>query len=134
MISPGRATVMGDGWETRRRRDSGHDWVLLRLAGAGDISAAALQGCDAGESGLDAAEWFDLLPMTVLQPDPRHRLRTGPARSRLASHVRLEIHPDGGMARLRLFGELTGDGRARLGLAWFDRLPARHAAAGLGGE
>jgi allantoicase len=149
MISPGRAAVMGDGWETRRRRDSGHDWVLLRLAGAGHISqavldtscflgnapgAAALHGCDAGESGLDAAEWFGLLPMTGLQPDTRHRLRIDPARSRLVSHVRLEIHPDGGMARLRLFGELTGGGRARLGLAWFDRLPADHAAAVLAGE
>jgi hypothetical protein len=38
------------------------------------------------------------------------------------------------MARLRLFGELTGEGRARLGLAWFDRLPDRHAAAVLAGE
>ena len=38
------------------------------------------------------------------------------------------------MARLRLFGELTGEGRARLGLAWFDRLPAGHAAAVLASE
>jgi allantoicase len=149
MISPGRAAVMGDGWETRRRRDSGHDWVLLRLAGTGHISqavvdtscflgnapgAAALLGCAAGAAGPDAAEWFELLPLTPLQPDTRHRLRLGPAASRLVSHVRLEIHPDGGMARLRLFGELTGDGRARLGLAWFDRLPAGQAAAVLAGE
>jgi len=75
-----------------------------------------------------------LLPLTPLQPDTRHRLRLEPAASRLVSHVRLEIHPDGGMARLRLFGELTGEGRARLGLAWFDRLPADHAAAVLAGE
>jgi len=149
MISPGRAAVMGDGWETRRRRDSGHDWVLLRLAGTGHISqavvdtscflgnapgAAALLGCAAGAAGPDAAEWFELLPLTPLQPDTRHRLRLGPAASRLVSHVRLEIHPDGGMARLRLFGELTGDGRARLGMAWFDRLPADHAAAVLADE
>ena len=75
-----------------------------------------------------------MLPLTPLQPDTRHRLRLGPAASRQVSHVRLEIHPDGGMARLRLFGELTGDGRARLGLAWFDRLPADHAVAVLAGE
>jgi allantoicase len=149
MISPGLAAVMGDGWETRRRRDSGHDWVLLRLAGIGHISqavldtscflgnapgAAALLGCAAGATGPDAAEWFELLPLTPLQPDTRHRLRLGQAAARLVSHVRLEIHPDGGMARLRLFGELTGEGRARLGLAWFDRLPADHAAAVLAGE
>src|SRR6516162_1532105 len=142
MIGPGRAAVMGDGWETRRRRDAGHDWVLFRLAGAGHIhqavvdtscflgnapATAALRGCAAGEAGPDAAEWFELLPPARLQPDTRHRFRIDPVRSHCATHVRLEIHPDGGMARLRLFGELTGDGRAQLGLAWFDRLPAGHA-------
>jgi allantoicase len=144
MIGPGRAAVMGDGWETRRRRGAGHDWVLFRLAGAGHIhqavidtscflgnapATAALRGCAAGEAGLDAAEWFELLPSTRLRPDTRHRFRIDPARSHYATHVRLEIHPDGGLARLRLFGELTGDGRAGLGLAWFDRLPDEHALA-----
>ena len=149
MISPGRAAVMGDGWETRRRRDSGHDWVLLRLAGAGYLrqvvldtscflgnapGAAALRGCDAGQGAPEEGDWFDLLPLTALQPDTRHRFRLGPAAARLVSHVRLEIHPDGGMARLRLLGELSSIGRADLGLAWFDRLPADHAAAVLAGE
>ena len=147
MISPGRAAVMGDGWETRRRRVPGHDWVLLRLAGAGHIGqavldtscflgnapgAAVLRGCDATGAGVDTAEWFDLLPRTPLQPDTRHRFRLTP--SRLVTHVRLEIHPDGGMARLRLFGDLTETGRAALGLAWFDRLPADHAATVLAGD
>jgi allantoicase len=149
MISPGLAAVMGDGWETRRRRDSGCDWVLLRLADSGYVrqavldtscflgnapGAAALSGCDAGQAGPDAAEWFELLPLTPLQPDTRHRFRLGPAAARVVSHVRLEIHPDGGMARLRLFGGLTAAGRAGLGLAWFDRLPADHAAAVLAAE
>ena len=147
MISPGRAAVMGDGWETRRRRTTGHDWVLLRLAGAGYLGqavldtscflgnapgAAVLRGCGATSAGPDAAEWFDLLPRTPLQPDTRHRFRLG--RSRLVTHVRLEIHPDGGMARLRLFGDLAASGRAALGLAWFDRLPADHAAAVLAAD
>jgi len=81
---------------------------------------------------VDTAEWFDLLPRTPLQPDTRHRFRLTP--SRLVTHVRLEIHPDGGMARLRLFGDLTETGRAALGLAWFDRLPADHAATVLAGD
>ena len=96
--------------------------------------AAALFGCAAGPDGPDAAEWFELLPLTGLQPDTRHRLRLGPAASGPVSHVRLEIHPDGGLARLRLFGALTSEGRARLGLAWFDRLPDDHAATVLGTE
>jgi allantoicase len=182
MIAPGRAAVMGDGWETRRRRGPGQDWVLFRLAGAGRIAqavvdttcflgnapaTATLRACDAaraGPGGLDEAEWFELLPPARLQPDTRHRFRIGPAPSRgattdpatppsassdpatppsassdpatppSATHVRLEIHPDGGLARLRLLGELTGDGRARLGLAWFDRLPDGHALAVLAAE
>jgi allantoicase len=154
MISPGRAAVMGDGWETRRRRGPGHDWVLFRLAEAGHIrqavvdtscflgnapAAAALRGCDASGAGIDGADidgadWFDLLTATPLQPDTRHRFLAGQAGERPATHVRLEIHPDGGLARLRLFGELTAPGRARLGLRWFDRLPADQARAVLAGE
>jgi len=79
-------------------------------------------------------EWFELLPAARLQPDTRHRFRIDPDRSHCATHVRLEIHPDGGLARLRLFGELTGDGRAQLGLAWFDRLPGDHALTALAAE
>ena len=149
MIAPGRAAVMGDGWETRRRRGPGHDWVLFRLAGAGHIlqavvdtscflgnapATATVRACDGGPDGPDEAEWFELLPPTRLQPDTRHQFRIDPAASHCATHVRLEIHPDGGLARLRLFGELTGGGRARLGLAWFDRLPEDHALAVLVAE
>ncbi len=147
MISPGRAAVMGDGWETRRRRDGGHDWVLFQLAAAGQIrqavidtscflgnapAAAGLRGCDASGTGLDAASWSDLLPAARLQPDTEHVFRAGgPAP---VTHVRLDIHPDGGLARLRLFGELTPGGRARLGLDWFDRLPDGQALAVLATE
>src|SRR5262249_40805759 len=116
MISPGGAAVMGDGWEPRRRRGPGHDWVLLRLAGAGHIGqvvldtscflgnapgAAVLRGCDATEAGPEAAEWFGLLPRAALQPDTPHRVRLAP--SRLVTPARLEIHPGGGTARLRPF-------------------------------
>ncbi|HUL24800.1 MAG TPA: allantoicase [Streptosporangiaceae bacterium] len=149
MIGPGRAGGMGDGWETRRRRDAGHDWVLFRLAAAGRISqavvdtscflgnapaSAAVRACDATAAGLEEVEWFDVLPPVPLQPDTRHVFRAQPAGTAPATHVRLEIHPDGGLARLRLFGELTAEGRARLGLRWFDRLPTDHALAVLGGE
>ncbi|HKA98183.1 MAG TPA: allantoicase [Streptosporangiaceae bacterium] len=149
MIAPGRASVMGDGWETRRRRDSGHDWALFRLAAAGRISqaivdtscfvgnapaTAALRACDAPAAGPDAATWFDVLPPAPLQPDTRHIFRVDPAGAAPATHVRLEIHPDGGLARLRLFGELTAAGRAHLGVRWLDRLPADHVLAVLARE
>jgi allantoicase len=149
MIAPGRAAVMGDGWETRRRRDTGHDWALFKLAACGHIrqvvvdtscflgnapAAAAVQACDASVTGLDAAEWFDLVPRVPLRPDTRHRFRIGPAAALPASHVRLNIYPDGGLARFRLFGEPTTGGRACLGLRWFNRLPADYAMRMLADE
>lgn len=138
--APGRAAVMGEGWETRRRRDGGHDWVQLALAGAGRVLAAeidtthflhnapgwaALLGRDAGSRG----EWFELLPRTRLQPDTRHRFRLDG--SRTATQVRLEVHPDGGVARLRLTGRLTEEGRTALALRWFDLVPAAEAEQAL---
>lgn len=141
LIAPGLAATMGDGWETRRRRGPGNDWVGLRLAAAGRVrqvvadtsyflgnapAAVMLRACDATDTGLDTATWFDLLPRTPLQPDTRHLFRVGPA-ARPATHVRLEIYPDGGLARLRLYGELTTGGRALLGIRWFDRLPTGQA-------
>ena len=42
LLAPGLARVMGDGWETARRRDDGNDWVLVRLAAPGMVEFADL--------------------------------------------------------------------------------------------
>jgi allantoicase len=118
MLMPGLAASMGDGWETSRRRDDGNDWVLVRLAAPAVIALADLdtrhfKGNAPGRASLrgtdartgppdDPAAWFDLLPATPLRRDTPHRFRIGPAPA--ATHVRLDIFPDGGMARLRLHG------------------------------
>jgi allantoicase len=131
LISPGLAQVMGDGWETARRRDDGNDWVVVRLAAAGTVrlveldtthfkgnapASAALRGLDGLTSSPDdPTAWFGLLPRTTLQPDTRHRFVVEPKR---ATHVRLDIYPDGGMARLRLYGDLTADGWAAIEERW----------------
>lgn len=120
-ILPGRSRKMDDGWETRRRRDTGHDWIEYRLAEQGEIRAvdvdtAYLKGNAAGWAALsirDGAdgEWVTLIPRVRLQPDTSHRFlvdRTS------ATHVRLDIFPDGGISRLRLYGSLTEQGAARL--------------------
>lgn len=115
LIAAGLARTMGEGWETARRRDGGNDWVLLRLAVPGRIRLAELDTShfkgNAPEAATlrgtadpdDPAGWFEILPRTRLQPDTRHRFPVAP--TGVASHVRLDIFPDGGMARLRLFGE-----------------------------
>jgi allantoicase len=144
LISPGQARVMGEGWETSRRRDDGNDWVELALAGPGVVrlaeldtswfvgnapGAASLRGYDA-RAGQQPADAALLLPRQRLQPDTRHRFRLadGPE----VTHVRLDVHPDGGMARVRLWGELSARGRGDLALRWYNLLPAAHLTALLG--
>jgi allantoicase len=63
----------------------------------------------------DPSAWRPLLPRTDLLPDTRHRFRlTSPE----VTHVRLDIHPDGGIARLRLLGDLTPDAGRSLTTRW----------------
>jgi allantoicase len=110
LLLPDRARQMSEGWETARRRREGNEWVLVRLAAPGRITLAELdtthfKGNAPGEASLTASTGEVLLPRTRLQPDTRHRFRLDSPDE--VTHVRLDIHPDGGMARLRLFGEAT---------------------------
>jgi allantoicase len=124
LLLPGRSTHMGDGWETRRRRGPGNDWTILRLAARGTLErieldtdhfkgnapgSAALSWCDAPGTSADAlaarTDWQPLLARTALQPHARHAWDL-PAPV-TATHVRLDIHPDGGVARLRLPGRVA---------------------------
>jgi allantoicase len=134
LLVPGPARSMGEGWETARRRDGGNDWVRVRLAAPGRIrlveldtshfkgnspGAAGVRGVDARTGTTDdLAGWFDILPRTRLQPDTRHRFPVVAAG--VATHLRLDIYPDGGMARLRAWGRVSRAGRAALA----DRLRA----------
>ncbi|GGU56176.1 allantoicase [Lentzea flava] len=127
LIAPGQATVMGEGWETARRRDDGNDWVSVRLAAPGVVRLveldtshfkgnapgwASVRGCDERK---DPEAWFDVLPRTRLQPDTRHRFVVDGVE---ATQVRLDIYPDGGMARLRVVGTPTSDGLEQLQAMW----------------
>ncbi|TNM60672.1 allantoicase [Streptomyces sp. NP160] len=136
LLAPGRAATMADGWENARRRDGGHDWVDLELAGAGRLrrvevdttcfvgnapGRVVLRGADARAGDLgEPSSWpvlLDLLP----QPDTRHVIALDEAaRRRAVTHVRLEAHPDGGMSRLRLWGELDDDALAAAARRWED--------------
>ena len=118
LLLPGRPANMGDGWETRRRRGPGFDWVVLKLGHRGVIEAAEVdtthfkgnypESCrlEGAESPAvpDDATWRELLPRTRLGPNRRHRIPIPAAARRPVTHVRLSIFPDGGVARLRLWG------------------------------
>jgi allantoicase len=130
LISPGEARVMGEGWETARRRDDGNDWVELALAGPGVVRLAELDtshfvGNAPGWASLrgrqGAGGWTELLPRARLQPDTRHLFRLEDAPE--VSAVRLDVFPDGGLARVRLYGELSARGLTALGLRWLNSLP-----------
>jgi allantoicase len=123
LIMPGDARTMGEGWETRRRRGGGHDWTVIRLAAGGVIQRAEIdtrhfKGNAPGACSLDACRvfgdvpgddepWRELMPRTALLPDTRHVFEGDLARIDGVTHVRLNIYPDGGVARLRLFGRTT---------------------------
>ncbi|WP_413752409.1 allantoicase [Streptomyces sp. R-74717] len=121
-IQPGRSRKMDDGWETRRRRDKGNDWIRYRLVEQAEIRAveidtAYLKGNSAGWASLSACdgesgEWTEVLPRTPLQPDTNHRFVLPEAVR--ATHIRIDIFPDGGISRLRLFGSATQEGATRL--------------------
>jgi allantoicase len=112
---------MWDGWETKRRRGEGNDWAVIRLAGRGTVSkveidttyfkgnapgSAQVEGIDAPDASLDdlrSADWETLLPETPLQPHRRHRF-SELAMAGTLTHLRLDIYPDGGVARFRAHG------------------------------
>jgi allantoicase len=79
------------------------------------------------DSASDPEAWLPLLPATRLQPDTQHRFRL--AADRPVTHVRIDIVPDGGLARLRLYGNLTAAGLDRAVRRWSESLPPAQAQA-----
>lgn len=126
LIMPGRAANMSDGWETKRRRGPGHDWVVIKLGAPGrirrlEIDTAYFKGnypescsLEAINSGSLAAEsltepavpWKPVLSRTKLQAHTRHFFENEILDAGTASHVRFSIFPDGGVSRLRVYGHM----------------------------
>jgi allantoicase len=122
LIMPGRSENMGDGWETKRRRGPGHDWIILKLGLPGTIrkievdtnhfkgnypDTCSIEVCvapGASAEDLAAAQWSEILPNTKLQADTRHYFEKELATIEKCTHVRLNIYPDGGVSRLRVWG------------------------------
>ncbi len=131
LLMPGLARVMGDGWETARRRDDSNDWVEVRLACAGSVELVELDTSHfVGNAPGWAALGYDggsLVARTALQPDTRHRFAV--PGDPVAGQVRLDVYPDGGMARLRVFGIPTPEARAELADRFLRLLPEAQLAA-----
>ncbi|PWV63101.1 allantoicase [Plasticicumulans acidivorans] len=124
LIAPGRGVNMGDGWETRRRREPGNDWIIVELGCAGiverievdtahfkgnypdacSIQAACMHGGTDQSIVTQSMFWRELLPLQKLGPDAIHTYAAQLNDIGPVTHVRLNIHPDGGVSRLRVFG------------------------------
>jgi allantoicase len=143
LLMPDRAPNMSDGWETRRRRGPGHDWVILQLGVPGSIQRVAVdtahfkgnfpESCSLDAvraqpgAGLDNAAWKEVLPRTKLKANSLHIFEKEIHDIGAVSHVRLNIYPDGGVSRLKIFGHPEGIA----GLHRFNALPASAARKAL---
>jgi allantoicase len=136
LIKPGRGIFIPDkytdrgkwmdGWESRRKRGPGHDWCIVQLATSGKIHGVDIDtnhflgnhppfasldaACIAGvirESGLSALAWKEILPKSPLQPGSHNYYEI--ADKNIFTHIRLNIFPDGGVARLKVYGEVVKD-------------------------
>jgi allantoicase len=110
-----------DGWESRRKREPGHDYCVVRLGVPGVIHGCdvdtsfftgnfpprvSLEGC-VSEQEVPNGGWVEVVPKTGIGGDAHHFLDI--RNDTVFTHVRLHIYPDGGVARLRIFGEIRPD-------------------------
>jgi allantoicase len=126
LIMPNRGADMGDGWETKRNRTlNNRDWLVVKLAREGRINQALIDTChfkgnfpdtcsiDAvnihngtliTNDNIDSFDWKEILPEQKLQAHHEHHFDISSNES--FTHARLNIFPDGGISRMRLFGNM----------------------------
>ena len=113
LIMPGRAYNMSDGWETRRRRGPGNDWVDVQLATEAVVRRVVIDTSHFKGNYPDTASIDGLLPRTKLLPDTVHTFVDELQDAGPISQLRLNVFPDGGVARLRVYATATEAGRQR---------------------
>jgi allantoicase len=137
LLKPGRGVFIAekytdrgkwmDGWESRRKRSEGHDWCIIKLAVSGKIKGldidtnhflgnhppfASVEGClveGNQEALLESSEaiWGEILPKSPLEPGSQNFFEIKD--NQVYSHLKLHIYPDGGVARLKVYGEVFRD-------------------------
>ncbi len=128
LLNPGKGVNMGDGWETRRRREPGNDWCIVELGHAGSIEEIVLDTaffkgnypdtCSIQAARVDGGTtqsiitqsqfWSELLPPQKLEMDREHAFDAEVQDIGPISHVRINLFPDGGLSRVRLLGKIDG--------------------------
>jgi allantoicase len=135
LLKPGRGIFIADkytdrgkwmdGWESRRKRIPGHDWCIIQLGASGIIKGldidtnfflgnhppfASVEACNfEGDllRNIDKASWKEILLKSALNPGSQHFFEI--KSTEIWTHLRLNIYPDGGVARLKVYGEVYKD-------------------------
>jgi allantoicase len=135
LLKPGRGIFIADkytdrgkwmdGWESRRKRTPGHDWCIIELATSGKIFGvdidtnhflgnhpphASIEACyipTSPDVDLENADWKEILPKSSLKPGSQNFYEIKDRN--IHTHLRLNIYPDGGVARLKVYGEVFKD-------------------------
>jgi allantoicase len=132
LIKPGRGVFIVDkytdrgkwmdGWESRRKRVPGNDWCTLKLGLPGTIHGfdidtnhflgnhppfASVDACEIDGDLTDGTKWEEILPKSPLKPGSQNLFEIHPTKR--YTHLRLQIYPDGGVARFRVYGEVSVD-------------------------
>ena len=126
ILAPGKAKNMGDGWETRRRRDKGFDWLILNsIKGKKidkiEISTHHFKGNYPSHCSLQAAyipnkksssiivkssnKWKFLLKKVNLSANKTHKFNNKLMKNDKINYIRINIFPDGGISRFKIFGQ-----------------------------
>ena len=126
LLNPGKGVNMGDGWETRRRREPGNDWCIIELGHPGSveqvvidtaffkgnypdrcsIQAAMVEAGTADSVITESQSWQELLPPQKLEMDKVHEFTGELQAIGAVSHIRINIFPDGGLSRVRILGKI----------------------------
>jgi allantoicase len=127
LILPGRPANMGGGWETRRRRGPGYDWIIVQLGARAAVhhvsvetehykgnypDRCSIDTCDAPGALMEdlvtgKIRWREILPASKLEADAVRLFEKELNAGDPATHVRLNVYPDGGISRLRVFGKIV---------------------------
>lgn len=128
ILFPDKGINMGDGWETHRRRVPGNEWAIIQLGRRGiperlvidtnhntgnypdKVSVQAAKVIFGTDESLitQAMFWPELLPPQKMKPDQEHEFKGSDiADLGIITHVKINLHPDGGISRFRLFGEVS---------------------------
>ena len=126
ILAPGKAKDMSDGWETRRRRDKGHDWLILNCIKSNkinkiEISTHHFKGNFPSHCSLQAAfisskktsssivknsnKWKFLLNKVNLFSNKTHKFKNKLMRNNKINFIKINIFPDGGISRFKIFGK-----------------------------